>query len=70
MPRAGARHSRAFEALVVWAAAHLDKTAVAELCWVAWETIHGTVTPVVAESLSGSCGNGLCALHLQGASLR
>lgn len=52
--RPGARHTKAFEALVVWAASHLDKTSAAELCRVAWETVDAIVTRVVAESLEES----------------
>jgi transposase len=57
--RPGARHTRAFEALVVWAASHLDKTAAAELCRVAWETVDAIVARVVDESLSESRFSGL-----------
>jgi transposase len=57
--RPGARHTRAFEALVVWAACHLDKTAAAELCRVAWETVDAIVARVVDESLSESRLSGL-----------
>lgn len=52
--RPGARHTAEFETLIVWAAAHLDKTAAAELCRVAWETVDAVVTRVVADSLEDS----------------
>jgi transposase len=57
--RPAARHTRAFEALVVWAACNLDKTAAAELCRVAWETVDAIVARVVDESLSESGLSGL-----------
>jgi transposase len=57
--RPGARHTRAFEALVVWAASHLDKTAAAQLCRVAWETVDAIVARVVDESLADSRLSGL-----------
>jgi len=57
--RPGARHTRAMENLVVWAAQHLDKTAAAELCRVAWETVDRIVSRVVAESLDRSRLQGL-----------
>jgi transposase len=37
--RPNARHSRAFENRVVWAARRMDKSAVAEMMGVAWETV-------------------------------
>ena len=57
--RPGARHTRGFEALVVWAASHLDKTRAGELCRVAWETVDAIVARVVAESLEESRLSGL-----------
>ena len=52
--RPGARHTRALEDMIAWAAIHMDKTAVAELFRVSWAAVDAIVTRVVAEAMDGS----------------
>lgn len=48
--RHGAGHTRAFDDQVAWLAVHTSKTAVVELMRVAWRTVGGIVSRVVAEA--------------------
>lgn len=48
--RHGAGHTRAFDDTVAWLAVHTSKTAVVELCRVAWTSVGAIVTRVVDEA--------------------
>ncbi len=48
--RHGAGHTRAFDDQVAWVAVHTSKTAVVEPMRVAWRTVGGIASRVVAEA--------------------
>lgn len=51
--RHGARQTRAFEDTAAWLVTHTSKSAVAALLRIAWRTVGGIVTRVVAEGRAG-----------------
>jgi transposase len=48
--RHGAGHTRAFDDTVAWLAVHTSKTAIVELCRIAWATVGAIVARVVDET--------------------
>ncbi len=50
--RHGAGHTRAFDDTVAWLAVHTSKSAVVELCRIAWATVGAIVGRVVEEARS------------------
>lgn len=48
--RHGAGHTRAFDDTVAWLAVHTSKSAVVELCRIAWTTVGAIVARVVQEA--------------------
>jgi transposase len=60
--RPGARLSRDLEDVIAWLAQRTDKTSICRLLRVAWETVQGVVTRVVAEHLDDSRLDGLLNL--------
>ncbi|MGH3469548.1 MAG: helix-turn-helix domain-containing protein, partial [Thermocrispum sp.] len=51
--RAGARFTRDFEDLVAWLAVKTDRSAIGELCRVAWRTVGAICERVCADELDG-----------------
>jgi transposase len=47
--RSNARHTRAFENVVLWCARRMDKTAVAELLRVAWSTVDSMIARAAGD---------------------
>lgn len=52
--RPGARLTRDLEDVIAWLAQRTDKTSICRLLRVSWQTVHRTVTRVLAEHLAAT----------------
>ncbi len=68
--RPGARHSRDFQDVVAFLAAHTDKTTICRLLRVSWEAVTRIVVTVVAESLDDARLNELFRIGVDEVSYR